>query len=64
VALCRSLNLPVIAEGIETKDQLEGARRAGVEAVQGFGVAGLLSPHEVSPYLPTVRPVPTPHLQS
>jgi EAL domain-containing protein (putative c-di-GMP-specific phosphodiesterase class I) len=55
--LCRTLGLRVIAEGIETKAQLEGARAAGVDAVQGFAVAGMLASHEVSPYLPAVRGV-------
>jgi diguanylate cyclase (GGDEF)-like protein len=54
--LCRTLGLRVIAEGIETKAQLEGARAAGVDAVQGFAVAGMLASHEVSPYLPGFRP--------
>ena len=58
--LCRSLGLRVIAEGIETQDQLDGARAAGVDAVQGFAVAGLLASHEVSPYLPRSRPVTRP----
>jgi EAL domain-containing protein (putative c-di-GMP-specific phosphodiesterase class I) len=53
--LCRTLGLRVIAEGIETKAQLEGAREAGVDAVQGFAVAGMLASHEVSPYLPAFR---------
>ena len=60
VKLCRSLGLRVIAEGIETQDQLDGARAAGVDAVQGFAVAGLLASHEVSPYLPKSRPVTRP----
>jgi diguanylate cyclase (GGDEF)-like protein len=55
VALCRTLGLRVVAEGIETKAQLEGAREAGVDAVQGYAVAGMLASHEVSPYLPTFR---------
>jgi EAL domain-containing protein (putative c-di-GMP-specific phosphodiesterase class I) len=58
VTLCRSLGLRVIAEGIETKAQLEGARAAGVDAVQGFAVAG--ASHEVSHELPRARPATRP----
>jgi EAL domain-containing protein (putative c-di-GMP-specific phosphodiesterase class I) len=49
--LCRSLGLRIITEGIETHAQLEGARAAGADAVQGFAVAGLLSAPEVGPHL-------------
>ena len=55
--LCRTLGLRVIAEGIETHAQLEGARAAGVDAVQGFAVAGLLGPQEVPPHLRPARPL-------
>ena len=55
--LCRTLGLRVIAEGIETHAQLEGARAAGADAVQGFAVAGLLGPQEVPPHLRPARPL-------
>jgi diguanylate cyclase (GGDEF)-like protein len=55
--LCRTLGMRVIAEGIETHAQLEGARAAGVDAVQGFAVAGLLGPQEVPPHLRPARPL-------
>lgn len=36
VALCRSMSLRCIAEGIETPEHLQVARDAGVDAVQGY----------------------------
>jgi len=39
VALCRSLGLRSIAEGIETAEQLAQARTLGVDAVQGYLLA-------------------------
>jgi diguanylate cyclase (GGDEF)-like protein len=54
-ALCRSLGLRAIAEGIETREQLEGARAAGVDAVQGFAVAGVLTAQDTSAHLPGAR---------
>jgi EAL domain-containing protein (putative c-di-GMP-specific phosphodiesterase class I) len=39
VALAHSLGLSVTAEGIETVHQLSAARRAGVDAVQGYLLA-------------------------
>lgn len=42
VAMCHELGMRVVAEGIETRTQLEAAQRLGVDAVQGFliGVPG------------------------
>jgi EAL domain-containing protein (putative c-di-GMP-specific phosphodiesterase class I) len=53
--LCRSLGLRAIAEGIETREQLEGARAAGVDAVQGFAVAGVLTAQDAPAHLPGGR---------
>ena len=36
VDMCRRLDLPCVAEGIERQDQLEELRRAGCEGGQGF----------------------------
>ncbi len=36
IGLSRSLNITVVAEGVETKGQLEKLREAGCELVQGF----------------------------
>ncbi len=42
VAMCHELGMRVVAEGIETRTQLEAAQRLGVDAVQGFlvGIPG------------------------
>ncbi len=34
--LCRSLDLPAIAEGVETEEQLHEVRRLGIPYIQGF----------------------------
>jgi EAL domain-containing protein (putative c-di-GMP-specific phosphodiesterase class I) len=36
LALGRSLSIPILAEGIETKDQLDVLIREGCDEVQGF----------------------------
>jgi diguanylate cyclase (GGDEF)-like protein/PAS domain S-box-containing protein len=36
IGLCRGLDLPVVAEGVETKDQLEFLTREACDEVQGF----------------------------
>jgi EAL domain-containing protein (putative c-di-GMP-specific phosphodiesterase class I) len=36
VGMCRELGLQTVAEGIETRLQLEAAERTGLDAVQGF----------------------------
>jgi diguanylate cyclase (GGDEF)-like protein len=36
VALGRALNIPVLAEGVETQEQLDTLREAGCEEVQGY----------------------------
>lgn len=46
-ALGHSLGASVVAEGIETADQLEAARRAGVDEFQGFYLSTPLSSGEV-----------------
>ncbi len=35
-ALAYSLNITVVAEGVETEDQFELLRAAGINAVQGY----------------------------
>jgi hypothetical protein len=44
VQLARSLNLAVIAEGVETEEQLELLRGYGCDSVQGYVFAPALSP--------------------
>lgn len=46
-ALGHSLGASVVAEGIETADQLEAARRAGVDEFQGYYLSTPLSSGEV-----------------
>lgn len=46
-AMARVLDLQVVAEGVETNDQLEVVQRQGCHAVQGFFFHEPLSAHEV-----------------
>ncbi len=39
VALCKRLGLSVVAEGVEDDAQLEAARKAGADSVQGYHIA-------------------------
>ena len=36
LSLCRSLEIPVLAEGVETEEQLEFLRREGCDELQGY----------------------------
>lgn len=36
IGLCRSLNIPILAEGVETEEQLALLAREGCDAVQGY----------------------------
>jgi EAL domain-containing protein (putative c-di-GMP-specific phosphodiesterase class I) len=58
VALSKSLGIPTLAEGIETKEQLERVRAEGCTEAQGFyvgrpvparGVAALMTRHRRPP---------------
>ncbi len=44
VSLARTLGLRVVAEGVETAEQLDGLRRLGCDTVQGFHVGRPLPP--------------------
>lgn len=50
-ALSRSLRFKVTAEGLESADQLEHLRRAGVNQVQGFLLSRPVSASELEPLL-------------
>jgi diguanylate cyclase len=45
LALGKSLNVPILAEGVETKDQLEILRREGCDEAQGY-LLGRPGPHD------------------
>jgi EAL domain-containing protein (putative c-di-GMP-specific phosphodiesterase class I) len=47
VGLAHSLKLEVVAEGVETKEQLECLRSLGCDVVQGYLLARPLPPEEV-----------------
>jgi diguanylate cyclase (GGDEF)-like protein/PAS domain S-box-containing protein len=77
VALAHSLDLPVIAEGIEAPDQLRRLRALGCEFGQGYLFSRALSESDTRSLLqswspdaiialgsPVSRPVPTPPLES
>jgi EAL domain-containing protein (putative c-di-GMP-specific phosphodiesterase class I) len=36
VGICRKLSIQVVAEGVETRDELSALRELGVERFQGF----------------------------
>jgi EAL domain-containing protein (putative c-di-GMP-specific phosphodiesterase class I) len=45
LALGKSLNVPILAEGVETQDQLDILRREGCDEVQGY-LLGRPGPHD------------------
>jgi diguanylate cyclase (GGDEF)-like protein len=47
VHLARGMGMRVIAEGVETDEQLAHLRRLGVDAVQGFGLSPPLTPEDL-----------------
>lgn len=61
VAMARSLKMCVVAEGVETRSQLEALRRHGVDAIQGWYFSPALSAEDVEPLLArgAVRPTGT-----
>jgi EAL domain-containing protein (putative c-di-GMP-specific phosphodiesterase class I) len=55
LALCRALGLRCVLEGIESQAQLDAARALGVDAVQGFLIAGPARARDVSAMLESAR---------
>jgi diguanylate cyclase len=48
VQLARAMDLNVIAEGVETDEQIAHLSRLGVDAVQGFGLSRPLSAKDLA----------------
>ena len=57
IALCRTLGLTTIAEGVETPEQLATLRALGCTQAQGFLLGRPVPPEQLVPALPT-RPTP------
>ena len=55
VGLARSLEIKTIAEGIETKDQLEAARSDGCDEGQGFLFGKAMPSDAVLPFLSQLK---------
>jgi len=53
VTLAHSLDLDVVAEGVEQKDQLSYLKHLGCDIFQGYLVSKPVSPHEVEEFFPT-----------
>lgn len=51
VAMARSLNLGIIVEGVETKEQLVLLRDMGIRHIQGFHFARPMDPEDLVPYI-------------
>jgi EAL domain-containing protein (putative c-di-GMP-specific phosphodiesterase class I) len=57
LALCKSLEVPILAEGVETDNQLDLLRREGCDEAQGY-LLGRPGPHEeILQYSDIFRPV-------
>jgi len=59
VAMAHSLELSVVAEGVDCVEQIEPLRRMGCDLIQGFIFSAALTPTEFSRYLtPSGRRIP------
>ncbi len=63
VSLCRLMRLKVVAEGVETEEQLEWITRHGIEQYQGYLFAKPLPAHEFDALLDAQLLEPAPHLR-
>ena len=63
IGLARSLEIGVVAEGVETREQMEFLRRAGCDRAQGFFFHRPMARAEAENYLRAscARPGPPPH---
>ncbi|MBA1146416.1 EAL domain-containing protein [Ectothiorhodospiraceae bacterium WFHF3C12] len=61
VSMARSLNMRVVAEGVETRAQLEALRAQSVDAIQGWYFSPALSVEDIEPLLArgAIRPTGT-----
>jgi EAL domain-containing protein (putative c-di-GMP-specific phosphodiesterase class I) len=59
VTLARSLGADVVAEGVETVEDADALRGAGVPAIQGWLAARAAGPDELLDVYPAVLPAPT-----
>jgi EAL domain-containing protein (putative c-di-GMP-specific phosphodiesterase class I) len=51
IAMARSLRIPVVAEGVESAEQLEFLRECGCDEIQGFLLGGPITPEEFSRFM-------------
>jgi EAL domain-containing protein (putative c-di-GMP-specific phosphodiesterase class I) len=49
--LCRSLSIACVAEGVETREELDYVRSAGCHLVQGYYFSTPLTAEKMQPYL-------------
>ena len=61
-ALCDSLDITVLAEGVETADEMDACRRAGITRVQGFVIAKPGPPSQLAHLPPRTAPPAQTHL--
>lgn len=56
IQLCHDLGFSVVAEGIETKSQLQLTQQCGVDMVQGYYLGHPMNAHQISHLLSTPAP--------